>query len=210
MNTFRTIESIGSDYVVHQGDGFAGQSIGYGGYDAFAEPDEDGIEGIGGKLKKARKKIGRGLEKVGKKALPIAAVAANFVPGVGQVASVALGAAAQAVKARQQAKRAARAAEAEQIAVAEAQAAEDSSPLMDFQTQVLPGESGGMLDKAIVWSGKGKGQVTSDGSTGGFGTLGEDVPNPAPVSEGGSVGINKKYLLYGAAALMAFFMMRRK
>lgn len=64
----------------------------------------DGLGGFGKKLKKLRKKAVKVTKKVVKKALPIAAIAVNVVPGIGQVASVALTAAA-AMQKQQQAKK---------------------------------------------------------------------------------------------------------
>jgi transglutaminase superfamily protein len=66
----------------------------------------DGLAGIGKRLKKAHKKHLRVVKKVVKKALPVVALAANVIPGVGQVASAALLAAAAAQRQAQAKKRA--------------------------------------------------------------------------------------------------------
>lgn len=75
--------------------------------------DGDRIEGFGRKLKRATKKVGKVYKKAGravekgvKKALPVAAAVAPFVPGVGVVAAGVLGAASKAVAQRRAAKRA--------------------------------------------------------------------------------------------------------
>jgi hypothetical protein len=75
--------------------------------DGWADPS---IDGFGKKLRKATKKVGKAYkkvgkaaEKLGKKALPVAAAVAPFIPGVGVVASTALGAVNKAVQSRKQA-----------------------------------------------------------------------------------------------------------
>jgi hypothetical protein len=73
-------------------------------------------------VRKAATKVG----KAAKKALPVAAIVANVIPGVGQVASAALTVAAVAVRQRQAAKAAKAAAAAEQAAM-EQQVATDTS-----------------------------------------------------------------------------------
>lgn len=86
----------------------------------------DELGRIGKRLKKLRKKTLKAAKKVAKKALPIAALAVNVFPGVGQAASVALTAAAAAQK-QAQAKKRARQAEQnyarEQAAAMQAEAA---------------------------------------------------------------------------------------
>lgn len=86
--------------------------------------DVDPIEGIGKKLKKGLKKVAKPVKKVLRKAAPVVGLAANIIPGVGQVASAAILTAAAVDKQRRSKKRAKRAAQADAVLAAEAESGE--------------------------------------------------------------------------------------
>jgi len=124
-----------------------------GSADSDYEPPTAGdVEGLGKFLKRRKKmfkKVGKKLGKLGKKALPVAALVANVIPGVGQAASAALAVAAAAVAQRERTKRAraaAAAAEREQAAAeaAYAQAAEPAPiPMPAMPMTAAPYEPSG-------------------------------------------------------------------
>lgn len=121
------------------------------------------VEGIGKRLKK----LGRKAEKLGKKALPVAALVANVIPGVGPVISAGLAAGAVAVKQRAAKKRNKRAAEA-----AAGEMAQGDLTSQGYSAQVLPG-GGQPLGLPNEWGGQG------DEAYG---------PAPAPARAGGVAG----------------------
>lgn len=104
------------------------------------------VEGIGKKLKK----LGRKAEKLGKKALPVAALVANVIPGVGPVISAGLAAGAVAVKQRQAKKRNKRAAQA-----MNGEMAEGDLTSQGYSAQVLPGGGQPLGLPGNEWGGQG-------------------------------------------------------
>jgi hypothetical protein len=84
--------------------------------------DVDPIEGFGKKLRKGLKKATKPVKKIVRKAAPVVGLAANIIPGVGQVASAAILTAAAVDKQRRSKKRAKRAAQADAVLAAEVEA----------------------------------------------------------------------------------------
>jgi len=161
----------------------------------------DGLDDVGGEvegLKKFRKKIQKSVKKVARKAAPVVGLAANLIPGVGQVASAAILTAAAADKKRQAQKKARRAGEAFAAEEAEMMQAGGQGGVRPSQGQTrvelrepdgieVPGVPGAAMLQTM----------TGGGSAG---------PAIAPMAAGPNM---RTMLMVGAAGVAALFLLRK-